>query len=86
MTNTVKTEICSQNLTIISDDPVDYINNIATELDCKIRQTVKENSFKPLLTNVIFCALQYCDENNKLLSENKKLKEQLESLTSESGI
>ena len=83
MTNTVKTQICSQNLTIVSDEPADYINGLAQELDSRINESVKENSFKPLITNIIFCALQYCDEAKKLQKENEKLKEQLDILTHE---
>ena len=83
MTNTVKTQICSQNLTIVTDEPVDYINSLAEELNARISELVKENSFKPVITNIIFCALQYCDENKKLLKENEKLKEQLDILTHE---
>ncbi len=83
MTNTVKTQICSQNLTIVTDEPVDYINDLAEELNSKINQSVKENSFKPLITNIIFCALQYCDDNKKLQKEIEKLKEQLDFLSQE---
>ena len=83
MTHRVKTQICSQNLTIISDESEEYIKTLSSELDGKIRQTVRENSFEPLISNIIFCALQYCDENIKLTAENKKLKEQIEILTAE---
>lgn len=83
MTNTVKAQICSQNLTIVTDESVDYINDLAEELNSKINESVKENSFKPLITNIIFCALQYCDENKKLRKENENLKEQIDVLARE---
>jgi len=80
--NTVKINLCSQNLTIVSDESPEYIRGLASELNNKVDAMLKINRYRPTLSAILLCALQYCDDNHKLIEENEALKAQIKELSS----
>ena len=80
--NTVKINLCSQNLTIVSDESPEYIRGLATELNNKVDAMLRVNRYRPTLSAILLCALQYCDDNHKLMEENEALKAQIKELNS----
>lgn len=79
--NKVKINLCSQNLTIVSDESPEYINGLASEINNKIDLMLKVNRYRPTLSAILLCALQYCDDNHKLIEENEALKAQIKELS-----
>lgn len=79
--NTVKINLCSQNLTIVSDESPEYIKGLATEINNKIDLMLKVNRYRPTLSAILLCALQYCDDSHKLTEENEVLKAQIKELS-----
>ena len=85
MKNTVRVNLCSQNLVIVSDEPAEYVMKLAQDLGDKISEVEKVNKYKPAISNVLLCALQYSDEKNKLNDELEKLKKENERLSAENN-
>ena len=83
MKNTVRVNLCSQNLVVVSDEPVEYVMKLAEDLGDRISEIEKANKYKPAISNVLLCALQYLDEKNKLNNEIEKLKKENEKLSAE---
>ncbi len=85
MKNTVKVNLCSQNLVIVSDEPAEYVMKLAQDLGDRISEIEKVNKYKPAISNVLLCALQFLDEKNKLNDELEKLKKENERLSAENN-
>ena len=85
MKNTVRVNLCSQNLVIVSDEPTEYVMKLAQDLGDRISEIEKVNKYKPAISNVLLCALQYSDEKNKLNDEIENLKKEIEKLSAENN-
>ena len=79
----IKLEVFSQHLTVISDESEEYVKSLGEELNNKVKIMVQNYRYRPVMSAVALCAMQYCDDLRKLTSENSDLKKQIESLQSE---
>ncbi len=87
--NRVKLNICGTDYVVLSEESETYIKSIATEIDQKMSETLKDQTKKSLVMAATLAAMDYCDKLRKEKENNEnagnRVKEYLE-MTAKSQI
>jgi len=58
-------EISDIQLTIISDEPEEFVNNVVSQINERVSDLIVHNKRCSKLDAALLCALDYCSENAK---------------------
>lgn len=77
MEKKITVTLAGQIFTIINQDDLDYVEEIARQTDNKIRHVQKENEYFSVTAAAVLSCMDFCDELNKaqkeLVQRNKEL-------------
>lgn len=60
------------------DESSEYLNDIAQEVDSKIREMINSNKNFTMQSSSILLAMNYCDKNRKLNKEHERLNKNID--------
>lgn len=81
--NRVKLNICGADYVIISDEPEEYMKEIASMVDDEMRETIEKNDRISMTMSAVLSALKYCDEFVKATRNEDNLRDQIKSYLEE---
>ncbi len=76
-TSKVKITIGGVDYSIVTDDDVKYIRDLATEVDRIITKVIKDNPRLSSTQAIVLCALSYADEYKKACGDADRLRGQI---------
>ena len=71
-------------INVVTENDPDYVKSLGRLLEKRVSDLVISSADRKTNEALLLCALDYLDERNKLLEENKQLKLEIEKLRSES--
>ncbi len=81
--NKIKVKICGTELSLLSEDNIEYTQNIASVVDKKMKQTLEASPRASISNVAILAALEFCDLSKKLADQTEAMKEQLQEYLEE---
>ena len=85
MANKIKLVISGMDYLITSEDDEPYIQSLGTELNHRIDEMLKQNSYLSVTMASVLCALEYSDEAHKARDDAENLRGQLKRYIEDAG-
>ncbi len=81
--NTIR--ICNYTFTISSDDDVQYMENVASKVERRVKRLSDEMPSRNITEVALFVAMDYCDQFMKANGDGSNLRGQIKDYLQESG-
>jgi cell division protein ZapA len=77
MANRIKVFICNSEYSILSNEDVDYVRDLASALDSSVKDIMTNDSHISITQALVLCALSYLDNSRKAESNSDNLRSQI---------
>ncbi len=85
MANEIKITVGGINYKVRSDEPAEYLEELGSELENKLRYITKQNPYISTTMVAVMAALESLDDAKKAKKENETLRRRIARLEAENG-